>query len=721
MNLTTTSTPIQLSLFDDDLEPHQRYTTCGGITLRYYQKDAAENCFKLWNEGSPGALVRAATGTGKTILACSVIDRWLSLSEDHHAIILTHERQLAYQFTQEARDVLGIPVGLEMANEFVTTMDMPRVVVASRATLLPRKKKGYDEPVSRLRKFNPDKPWLIVVDEAHKYLRNGLKSCKHVFDHFEQNKDSKRLGISATPRRGDKKSVRGLFPDIAYDYPLYAISSTLSSAIKDGYAVPYDQRFVIVEQVDWKNIKTIGTDFSDGDLGAALQERKTMLSFIQPTLDMVGDKQTLIFSPTVAMAQQVAYAINEELGIKNAAVSINGETPHDMRMTIYEQFENKGFQFLSVCGLCVAEGTLVLTDQGEIPIERVTVDMKLWDGVEYVSHDGVVSSGIKTVYEYAGLRATKNHRLWTADGWMTLAECKLEDAPIVVTGDHGRPILEANSHYRTDRYKQRRLHGGMETQVYDILNAGPRFRFTANGLLISNCREGYNNPGIQAIAVFRPTKSLGLAEQMKGRGCRPLRGIVDGLDTAEERLAAIAASDKPACIIVDLVGASGMCDTATTAHILAEGLEDEVIELANKNALAKDGPVDMAEEIKAAQDELEETKVRKAEHIAAMKARAAELARIKGKVIYTTQRVDPGDNAGEAAVERMPTRMPFGKHKGRMLSDIPSGYLHWLTQQYWTKQHLRRAIKAEVQYRTDMEDERRERKRKRSRPYQAQY
>ena len=50
------------------------------------------------------------------------------------------------------------------------------------------------------------------------------------------------------------------------------------------------------------------------------------------------------------------------------------------------------------------------------------------------------------------------------------------------------------------------------------------------------CREGYNDPGVGAIAVFRPTKSRSLAEQMKGRGSRPLRGLVDGLETAEERL-----------------------------------------------------------------------------------------------------------------------------------------------------------------------------------------
>ena len=42
---------------------------------------------------------------------------------------------------------------------------------------------------------------------------------------------------------------------------------------------------------------------------------------------------------------------------------------------------------------CIAEGELVLTDQGLVPIEKVTVDMKLWDGQSWVSHDGVIYKG----------------------------------------------------------------------------------------------------------------------------------------------------------------------------------------------------------------------------------------------------------------------------------------------------------------------------------------
>ena len=42
---------------------------------------------------------------------------------------------------------------------------------------------------------------------------------------------------------------------------------------------------------------------------------------------------------------------------------------------------------------CVAEGTLVLTKDGLIPIECITPDAQIWDGEEWVHHEGLISKG----------------------------------------------------------------------------------------------------------------------------------------------------------------------------------------------------------------------------------------------------------------------------------------------------------------------------------------
>ena len=61
---------------------------------------------------------------------------------------------------------------------------------------------------------------------------------------------------------------------------------------------------------------------------------------------------------------------------------------------------------------CIAEGQEVLTDVGLVPIEKVTTAMKLWDGIEWVNHDGVVYKGEKEVLTYGGLEATADHIVW---------------------------------------------------------------------------------------------------------------------------------------------------------------------------------------------------------------------------------------------------------------------------------------------------------------------
>ena len=61
---------------------------------------------------------------------------------------------------------------------------------------------------------------------------------------------------------------------------------------------------------------------------------------------------------------------------------------------------------------CIAQGQLVLTDEGLLPIEKVTLNHKVWDGENFVEHDGVIDKGIQEVITYEGLTATEDHLVW---------------------------------------------------------------------------------------------------------------------------------------------------------------------------------------------------------------------------------------------------------------------------------------------------------------------
>lgn len=66
---------------------------------------------------------------------------------------------------------------------------------------------------------------------------------------------------------------------------------------------------------------------------------------------------------------------------------------------------------------CLAEGSMVRvkTSEGAVtekPIETVSTEDLVWDGCDWVHHDGVVFSGEKEVITWDGVTATPEHKVW---------------------------------------------------------------------------------------------------------------------------------------------------------------------------------------------------------------------------------------------------------------------------------------------------------------------
>jgi len=71
---------------------------------------------------------------------------------------------------------------------------------------------------------------------------------------------------------------------------------------------------------------------------------------------------------------------------------------------------------------CWAADTPVLTQRGWVPIVDVLKEDKLWDGVEWVSHEGVCYSGQKRTIRQHGVAATPDHEILVGDSWRTWSE-----------------------------------------------------------------------------------------------------------------------------------------------------------------------------------------------------------------------------------------------------------------------------------------------------------
>ena len=99
---------------------------------------------------------------------------------------------------------------------------------------------------------------------------------------------------------------------------------------------------------------------------------------------------------------------------------------------------------------CIAEGSLVLTDRGLIPIESVSIANKVWDGAEFVRHEGVVYKGQKEVMCYDGLTATPDHKVWASfEGeprTVRLDYAASCGAHLIRTGSSGAPVRLGEDH-----------------------------------------------------------------------------------------------------------------------------------------------------------------------------------------------------------------------------------------------------------------------------------
>lgn len=75
---------------------------------------------------------------------------------------------------------------------------------------------------------------------------------------------------------------------------------------------------------------------------------------------------------------------------------------------------------------CIAYNTPVLTSRGWVPIQDVLITDQVWDGDEWVAHDGLVSRGFKDVIDLDGVLLTPEHEVYTNDGWKAANDIRIE-------------------------------------------------------------------------------------------------------------------------------------------------------------------------------------------------------------------------------------------------------------------------------------------------------
>lgn len=267
------------------------------MELRPYQQEAREAVERDWDGDFLRTLLVLPTGCGKTIVFCKIIEDMVRMG--CRCLILAHRGELLDQAADKLVKAVGLGCAVEKAGE--TCLDSwYRVVVGSVQSLMRER---------RLAQFPEDYFDVIVVDEAHHVLSDGYQ---RVLAHFG---GARVLGVTATPDRGDMRSLGQYFEHLAYEY-------TLPRAIKEGYLCPI-RAVTIPLRLDLTGVGVQAGDFKNSDIDTALdpylqQIAREMRSYCE-------NRRTVVFLPLVRTSQKFRDILNAQ-GFR--AAEVNGGS-HD--------------------------------------------------------------------------------------------------------------------------------------------------------------------------------------------------------------------------------------------------------------------------------------------------------------------------------------------------------------------------------------------------------
>ena len=224
-------------------------------------------------------------------------------------LILAHRGELLQQAIDKLRTATGIVAGLEKAEETsdVNYDEPPYTVVVGSVQSMKSPK--------RLARFAPDEFSLIVIDECHHALTDTYRA---VIDHFP---DAHLLGVTATPDRGDLRSLGEVFEKIAFEY-------SIVQAIQDGYLCPIRAQTVPL-QIDLSGVARQGGDYQAAGLGTALEPY--LHQICHEIMERCRERKTIVFTPLIATSKKIL-AIFAEQGF-HAVKEVNGESD-DRRETL---------------------------------------------------------------------------------------------------------------------------------------------------------------------------------------------------------------------------------------------------------------------------------------------------------------------------------------------------------------------------------------------------
>jgi superfamily II DNA or RNA helicase len=307
------------------------------LNLRPYQDQLKLDVYDAWKNGHRNVMARSATGSGKTVLMCSII--WDCLKDNISTAVMVHRKELVQQISLTLAK-FGIH-----HNIIASRKDVRGIIAAQRRIF----KKQFYEPDSLVTVISVDT--LIARYEQYKNWAMGVQQwfideAAHVLKENKWGKaasyfkNARGLGVTATPERLDRKGLGshadGLF-DVMVEGP------PVRWFIDNNYLSKYK---IAIPESDYETFLKSASDKSDYSKQAmkeASKKSRIVGDVVENYLKFAKDKQAIVFATDIDTAKQMQDKFNE---FNVPAKELNGTTSDRERLEGILKFEEKKLKVL---------------------------------------------------------------------------------------------------------------------------------------------------------------------------------------------------------------------------------------------------------------------------------------------------------------------------------------------------------------------------------------